>query len=242
MTSEATEHPVPRVDAVIPVYNEEEALEASVTTLHDYLTQHCPYDWRIVVADNASTDGTWAQAEALAERYPRVIPFHLDQKGRGRALRHAWTASDADVVSYMDVDLSTGLDAFMPMIDAIVKEGYEIAVGSRLTPGSRVTRGLKRELISRCYNLLIKLMFWHGFSDAQCGFKAVSRRVVRELVPLVRDQAWFFDSELLLLAERKGYPIKDVPVAWVDDPGSTVNIVDTAWKDFKGLVRVRFSR
>lgn len=234
--------PVPRVDVVIPVYNEEEALPGSIATLYAFLTEHCPYDWRIVIADNASTDSTWAQAQALAARYPRVVPFHLDQKGRGRALRQAWTASDADVVSYMDVDLSTGLDAFMPMIDAILKDGYEIAVGSRLLPQSRVTRGLKRELISRCYNLLIKLMFWHHFSDAQCGFKAVSRRVVRELLPLIQDQAWFFDSELLLLAERKGYPIKDIPVTWVDDPGSTVNIVDTAWKDFKGLVRVRFSR
>lgn len=240
--SDAAEHSIPRVDVVIPVYNEEETLDDSVTTLHAFLTEHCPYDWHIVIADNASTDSTWAKAQALAERYPRVVPFHLDQKGRGRALRHAWTASDADVVSYMDVDLSTGLDAFMPMIDAITKEGYEIAIGSRLMRESNVTRGPKRELISRCYNLLIKLVFWHHFSDAQCGFKAVSRRVVQELIPLVQDQAWFFDSELLLLAERKGYPIKDVPVAWVDDPGSTVDIVDTAWEDFKGLVRVRFSR
>jgi len=242
MTSNATASPVPRVDVVIPVYNEEEALPGSIATLYTFLTEHCPYDWRIVIADNASTDSTWTQAQALAARYPRVVPFHLDQKGRGRALRQAWTASDADVVSYMDVDLSTGLDAFMPMIDAIIKDGYEIAIGSRLLPQSRVTRGLKRELISRCYNLLIKLLFWHHFSDAQCGFKAVSRRVVRELLPLVQDQAWFFDSELLLLAERHGYRIKDIPVTWVDDPGSTVNIVDTAWKDFKGLVRVRFSR
>lgn len=242
MTSNESEISLPRVDAVLPVYNEEEALEDSVMTLHAFLTRHCPYDWRIVVADNASTDTTWTKAQELGERVPRVVPFHLDQKGRGRALRQAWTASDADVVSYMDVDLSTGLDAFMPMIDAILKEGYEIAIGSRLMRESNVTRGPKREFISRCYNLIIKLMFWHHFSDAQCGFKAVSRRVVRELIPLVQDQAWFFDSELLLLAERKGYPIKDIPVTWVDDPGSTVNIVDTAWKDFKGLIRVRFSR
>ena len=232
----------PRVDVIIPVYNEAAALEKSIATLYAFLTEHCLYDWRVVVADNASTDRTLAIAQELAGRMPRVVPFHLDQKGRGRALRHAWTASDADVVSYMDVDLSTGLDAFMPMVDAILKGGYEVAIGSRLMKESQVTRGPKREFISRCYNLLIKLMFWHGFSDAQCGFKAVSRRAVRELIPLVQDQAWFFDTELLLLAERKGYPIKDVPVTWVDDPGSTVKIGDTAWKDFKGLVRVRFSR
>ncbi|MBU0490498.1 MAG: glycosyltransferase family 2 protein [Chloroflexi bacterium] len=241
MLSQATPSQV-RVDAVVPVYNEQEALVDSVTTLHGYLAEHCPYDWHIVIADNASTDRTWAIAQELAARYPRVRPFHLDQKGRGRALRQSWTASDADVVSYMDVDLSTDLVAFMPLIDAIVKDGYEIAIGSRLMRESNVTRGPKREFISRCYNLIIKLMFWHGFSDAQCGFKAVSRRVVKELVPLVKDQAWFFDTELLLLAERKGYSIQDIPVTWVDDPGSTVKITNTAWEDLKGLVRVRFSR
>ncbi|MBU1879100.1 MAG: glycosyltransferase, partial [Chloroflexi bacterium] len=131
MLSQATPSQV-RVDAVVPVYNEQEALVDSVTTLHGYLAEHCPYDWHIVIADNASTDRTWAIAQELAARYPRVRPFHLDQKGRGRALRQSWTASDADVVSYMDVDLSTDLVAFMPLIDAIVKDGYEIAIGSRL--------------------------------------------------------------------------------------------------------------
>jgi len=232
-----------RVDVVIPVYNEEKDLEKSVLNLRQFLLDNVDYDWRIVVADNASKDHTLDIAKGLAERFPGQVGYvHLDQKGRGRALRKAWTESDADVVSYMDVDLSTGLSAFRPLIDSLLTGEYDVAIGSRLARGARVTRGLKREFISRTYNLMIKLMFWHHFSDAQCGFKAVTRRAVRDIVPLIQDQAWFFDSELLLLAERMGYRVFEVPVQWADDPDSRVKIASTAWEDVKGLFRVRFSR
>jgi len=231
-----------RVDAVIPVYNEERDLERSVCTLRQFLLDHTDYAWRIVIADNASTDRTLEIAQQLAERYPGQVNFvHLDQKGRGRALRRAWTESDADIVSYMDVDLSTDLSAFPPLINSLIDSEYDVAIGSRLKKGAQVTRGLKREFISRTYNLIIKLMFWHHFSDAQCGFKAVTRRVVQDIVPLIKDQAWFFDSELLLLAERMGYKIYEVPVRWADDPDSRVKIASTAWEDIKGLFRLRFS-
>jgi glycosyltransferase involved in cell wall biosynthesis len=231
-----------RVDVVIPVYNEERDLEQSVVRLRQFLREHVVYDWRIVVADNASQDQTLAIAKRLATQYPsKVCYVHLDQKGRGRALRKAWTESDADVVSYMDVDLSTDLSAFAPLIDSLTHGEYDVAIGSRLKGGSQVQRGLKREVISRIYNLIIKLMFWNHFSDAQCGFKAVTRRAVREIVPLIKDQAWFFDSELLLLAERMGYKVFEVPVTWRDDPDSRVKIANTAWEDIKGLFRVRFS-
>ncbi len=231
-----------RVDVVIPVYNEERDLECSVTTLRQFLLDNVDYAWRIVVADNASTDRTLDIAKELAGRYPQQVTYvHLDQKGRGRALRRAWTESDADIVSYMDVDLSTDLSAFPPLIDGLIDSEYDVAIGSRLKPGAQVERGLKREFISRSYNLLIKLLFWHSFSDAQCGFKAVTRRAVQDIVPLIKDQAWFFDSELLLLAERMGYKIFEVPVKWTDDPDSRVRIVSTAWEDIKGLFRVRFS-
>jgi len=229
------------VDVVIPVYNEERDLESSVNALRAFLSESFPYRWRVVIADNASTDGTLEIAQSLASLYDDVSYLHLDQKGRGRALRRAWLDSDADIVSYMDVDLSTDLGAFPPLIDALTKDGYEVAIGSRLKPGASVERQLKREIISRAYNLLIKLMFRNRFSDAQCGFKALTRKAVRELVPLVEDQGWFFDSELLLRAEQKGYEIYEVPVAWVDDPDSRVNIVQTAWGDLKGLFRVRFT-
>ena len=231
-----------RVDAVIPVYNEQQDLESKVLTLRQYLSDHVGYDWRIVVADNASTDSTLEIARDLTGRYPGQIDvIHLDQKGRGRALRKAWTESDAAVVSYMDLDLSTDLSAFVPLIDSLLTGEYDVAIGSRLKKGARVTRGLKREFISRTYNLMIKVLFWSRFSDAQCGFKAATRRAVREIVPLIKDQAWFFDTELLLLAERMGYKVFEVPVTWRDDPGSTVKIAKTAWEDIKGLVRVRFS-
>lgn len=231
-----------RVDVVIPVYNEEGDLDRSVMTLRQFLLDHVDYDWRIVVADNASQDRTLEIAKGLADRYPGQVTYvHLDQKGRGRALRKAWTESDADVVSYMDVDLSTDLSAFPPLIDSLIGSEYDVAIGSRLIPGAQIQRGLKREVISRTYNLIIKLMFWHRFSDAQCGFKAITRRAVRDIVPLITDQGWFFDSELLLLAERMGYKIFEVPVKWADDPDSRVKIARTAWEDIKGLFRVRFS-
>ncbi|MGC8787469.1 MAG: dolichyl-phosphate beta-glucosyltransferase [Anaerolineae bacterium] len=231
-----------RVDVVIPVYNEEKDLERSIHTLRQFLHEHVDYDWRIVIADNASKDRTLEIAQELSQRYPGEVTYiHLDQKGRGRALRKAWTESDADILSYMDVDLSTDLSAFPPLINSLIDSEYDVAIGSRLKKGAQVQRGLKREIISRIYNLMIKVMFFNKFSDAQCGFKAVTRRAVREIVPLIKDQAWFFDSELLLLAERLGYKIYEVPVKWRDDPDSRVNIVNTAWEDIKGLFRVRFS-
>ena len=230
------------VDVVIPVLNEEAQLGHSVESLRAFLSERCPYRWRIVVADNGSTDGTLEAAQQLARQYPDVTYIRLERKGRGRALRTAWLSSRADVVSYMDVDLSTNLKAFMPMIDAVVHHGYHVAIGSRLKKGATVTRQWKREIISRCYNLLIKLLFPHKkFSDAQCGFKALSRRAVEDLVPLVEDQAWFFDSELLLRAEQKGYRIYEVPVNWVEDLDTRVKIFDTARKDVEGLIRVRLT-
>lgn len=229
------------VDVVIPVYNEEQVLERSITILRKFLQEQHAYRWRIVIADNASVDKTLEVAKRLASLYPEVNYIHLDQKGRGRALRRAWLESEADIVSYMDVDLSTNLEAFPPLIDGLIKKEHHIAIGSRLKQGAQVQRQLKREVISRCYNLLMKLMFWNRFSDAQCGFKALTRTAVEDLVPIVKDEGWFFDSELLLRAEQKGYRIYEVPVNWVDDLDSRVNIVQTAWGDLKGLIRVRFS-
>ena len=227
------------VDVVVPVYNEEGVLARSVAVLRDFLAENLSCRWQIVIADNGSVDGTLAIAKDLSQQYPDVRYIQLELKGRGRALRKAWLESDADVVSYMDVDLSTKLDAFPELIRAL-DEGYDIAVGSRLMKGSRVKRSLKREMTSRGYNLLIKAMFYSSFSDAQCGFKAVKCDVAQKLVPLIKDQAWFFDTELLLLAGMKGYRIKDVPVEWVEDEDTRVRIAKTAWEDIKGLLRVRF--
>lgn len=227
------------VDVVIPVYNEERVLAQSVATLREFLERNLAQGWKIVIVDNASIDKTWDIAQALSQQHSDVISLHLGQKGRGRALRRAWLESTSDIVSYMDVDLSTDLSAFPKLIQAI-DEGYDVAVGSRLLPGSSVRRSFKREFTSRSYNFLIKAMFRARFCDAQCGFKALSAEAARKLVPLVQDQGWFFDTELLILAEKKGYRIKEVPVAWVEDPDSRVSVPKTAFDDLKGLLRMRF--
>ena len=233
-----------RVDVIIPVYNEERDLGPSVTRLREFLLANCPYPWRIMVADNASKDRTLEIAKELAARWPQQVTYiHLDAKGRGRALKAAWQSSDADVVSYMDVDLSTNLRHFMPMIEPLMRSEYHIATGSRLMKGARVKRQLKREVVSRIYNIIVKVMFpRRRFSDAQCGFKALSRKVVQELIPYIVDNNWFFDSELLLRSEQAGYHVWEVPVEWIEDMDTRVKIVSTAIEDLKGLWRVRTTK
>jgi glycosyltransferase involved in cell wall biosynthesis len=236
--------PVPRasVDLVIPVLNEAHVLERSVTTVRDFLSAnlaHC--EWRIVIVDNGSSDGTDRVAQSLAEKHGDVAFVRLQQRGRGRALRCAWMQSRADVCAYMDVDLSTELSYFPKLVAAIVEGGFDVATGSRLMRDSRIKRAAKREIISRTYNAMVKLTFFTRFSDAQCGFKAVSRKVVDEIVPMIEDQSWFFDTELLVLSEKLGYRIADIPIVWIDDDDSRVKIVRTAWEDIKGLARVRWT-
>lgn len=230
------------IDIVIPVLNEERALPQSVPVLHAHLSANfSAYDWRILIADNGSDDGTPEVSARLADEYPGVSPFRLEERGRGLALRTAWLASEADIVAYMDVDLSTDLAALQPLIGAIADDGYDIAIGSRLTKGARVElRPLKREITSRGYSMLFRAMFFTGFRDAQCGFKAVSRRAVDALVPLIRNNRWFFDTELLILAEANGFKIREIPVHWTDDPDTRVKIIGTAIEDVKGLLRLRF--
>jgi len=234
----ATEPTRPLVEVAVPVHNEQRTIEASIWRLHGYLSASFPFAFRVTIVDNASTDATWRLAQQLAGQLPRVHAVRLDQKGRGRALRHVWSTSDADVVAYMDVDLSTGLEALLPLVAPLVSGHSDLAIGTRLARGSAVVRGPRRELVSRCYNLLLHLTLRAGFSDAQCGFKAGRTEVVQALLPAVQDQAWFFDTELLLLAERSGLRIHEVPVDWVEDPDSRVDVVRTALDDLRGMVRV----
>jgi len=230
------------VSVVVPVYNEEEVLTDSIHKLVDYLTKNLPYNWNITIADNASIDGTRKVGESLASKDNRVYYVALPQKGRGGALRKTWLDSKADVVSYMDVDLSTNLNSFKPLIDAIIHDKNDIAIGSRLKKGAHVTRQWKREVVSRCYNFLIWCLFpSRTFSDSQCGFKAMSRRAADTLLPLVKNNKWFFDSELLLRANELGLKIAEIPVEWIDDLDTRVKIVETAIEDIKGLLRVRFT-
>jgi glycosyltransferase involved in cell wall biosynthesis len=230
------------IDIVIPVYNEEHVLEDSVGSLRRFLREDFPHQWRILVADNASTDNTLAVAQALAQEYADLSSLHIPQKGRGRALKAAWLSSPADIVSYMDVDLSTDLVHFPPLIEAIASEGYDVAFGSRLSRESEIRRSLGREALSRGYNVMIKALFFTRFSDAQCGFKALSRKAVQELVPLIENNEWFFDTELLILAEKAGYRVKEIPVHWEEDPDTRVNVAKTVWEDIRGLARLRLRR
>ena len=227
------------VDVVLPVYNEEHVLERSVRALHRFLTDNLAHEWRIVIADNGSRDGTYALGQRLAGELANVACEHVPQAGRGRALSGAWLASEADVLAYMDIDLSTDLEAFPRLVSAVADQGYDVAAGTRLGPGSETTRSPRREVLSRGFVLLINLLFRTRLRDTQCGFKAVSRACAQRLLPLVRDAGWFWDTELLLLAAKGGWKVTFVPVRWLEDPDSRVKVASTVWRDLKGLARMR---
>ena len=233
---------LPQVEIVVPVRNEERDLAPSIRRLVAYLRESFPFSAQVTIADNGSSDQTWAIAQHLTRELGEdmVAAVHLDLPGRGRALKAIWSASDAEVLVYMDVDLSTDLNALLPLVAPLLTRHSDVAIGSRLAPGSRVIRGPKREVISRCYNLLLHTTLGVGFSDAQCGFKAIRADQARELLPLVQDTGWFFDTELLVLAEQAGLRIHEVPVDWTDDPDSRVDIVATALADLRGIVRVGY--
>ena len=230
------------VEIVIPVHNERLALEGSVRMLHGYLSATFPFSWQITIVDNASTDGTLQIARRLMYELPEVGAMHLPAKGRGRALRTAWSVSRAQVLAYMDVDLSTDLNAVLPLVAPLISGHSDLAIGTRLARGARVTRSRRRELISRCYNRLLRLALRAHFSDAQCGFKAIRAGAAAELLPLVEDEGWFFDTELLVLAQRRGLRIHEVPVDWVEDGDSRVDIVPTALADLRGIMRLLWDR
>ncbi len=236
--------PVTTVDVVVPVYNEERALPESIPVLQEFLSSpKFPYEWKIIIGDNASIDNTPAVGRMLEDKSGGQVEYvRIERKGRGFALKQIWGASQADVRSYMDVDLSTGLEAFPALVRAVAEEGYGMAIGSRLARGAKTTRSLTRTTLSRGYNVMIKAMFWTRFSDAQCGFKAVSREAAQRILPFVEDNNWFFDTELLILAEKMGYRVCDVPVEWIEDADTRVKIASTVTEDLRGLLRLRINR
>lgn len=233
-----------KVDIIIPVYNEERTLEANIEILRSFLEGNFNYEYGIIVIDTASRDKTSEiVTKRLLKKYSNVFYCYLSKRGRGRGLKQAWLKSQADIISYMDADLSTGLEAFPQMIDFLVKGEYDIVVGSRLMPGSKVKRCLRREKVSRVYNFLVRsLLTTCQFSDAQCGFKALTRKVANELLPIIKNQNWFFDTELLVQAERKGYRIKDIPVNWVENSDSRVNMFSAICEDIFGILRLLVRR
>ena len=233
----------PSVNIVLPVYNEAAELAASVGTLVRFLSKNCTdFSWHVTIADNASTDDTLRIARELSHTYQTVSVNHLSQKGRGRAVKHVWRKDSYDYLAYMDIDLSTDLKHLPQLLHAL-ERGFDIAIGSRNARGARVFgRSALRSLTSKGYIALIKMIFWVNFTDAQCGFKAVTRRVITELLPHIKDNDWFFDSELLIVGEKSGFRLYEEPVTWVDNPGSTVRVMKTAIGDLKGLWRLFIQR
>ena len=231
------------LEIVVPIYNEDKELEGNITKLHSFLARNFrDIKWRITIADNASTDNSLQIAKRLSHRKAGIDYLHLDEKGRGRAVKKAWLKSKADYISYMDVDLSTDLKYLKPLISSL-KTGYHIVIGNRLMDRAIVKdRPLNREILSRGYNILIKLLFQVNFTDAQCGFKAITRTASQNLLPHIKDNAWFFDSELLIVAEKAGYKIFQLPVSWTDNPGSTVRVLKTVYGDLAGLWRLFWTR
>ena len=229
----------PAVEVVVPVHNEEHVLASSVRELHAFMRERLAVPFRITIADNASTDETLAVAKELAHELPEAHALHLPEKGRGRALRTAWLASEADVVAYMDVDLSTDLQALPHLLAPLLAGTADVAIGTRLAPGAEVTRGVKREVVSRAYNILLRLLLDVSFSDAQCGFKAARRPAIAPLLERVQDDGWFFDTELLYLAQRGKLSIHEVPVRWIEDTDSRVAVLHTALEDLRGIRRLR---
>ncbi len=230
----------PSVEITVPVYNEEEELEVNIQKLSDFCKKNLSdYEWRITISDNASHDNTPIIASAIAKKNPRVQLFRLEEKGRGRAVKRAWSNSNSDYCVYMDLDLSTDLKHLPNLLKAL-QNGYDIAIGSRLAKGANVEgRTLLREITSRTLNFFFIQMWFHThFTDAQCGFKAVSRKVADELIPKIKDNDWFFDGELLIVGEKSGYKIYEEPVHWVDNPGSTVRLVSTIWGDLRVMWRL----
>ncbi len=236
--TQAVKQVITTVDIVIPVFNEEDRLPRSLEILRVFLSADFLHAWRVIIADNGSRDATRLIAEDFCKSHERFYYFRTELAGRGRTVKTVWMQSTADIVCYMDVDLSTNLKYLSLLIEGI-RTGYDVAIGSRLMQASRIKRSIKREILSRAYNALVWILFFNKFSDAQCGFKAIRREVFGKLAPFIEDTGWFFDSEMLLLAEKNGYRIFEIPVEWTEDLDSRVKIFKTAWGDIKGLLRVR---
>jgi glycosyltransferase involved in cell wall biosynthesis len=229
------------VNVTIPVFNEEERLKLCIPKLRWFLAERCRFDFEIVIADNASTDRTFDVAQSYSAAHASIRAIHLHEKGRGRAVKQAWSESSAGILSYMDVDLSTDLAAFPPLIEGLLSGGYDVAAGSRRLNPTQTSRGWKREIISRCYIRLVRMLFRTNLSDFQCGFKAITRKAADALLPVVEDNHWFMDTELLILAETLGYRIFELPVRWVENTDTRVKVWRTAWADIRGLLRLRRS-
>ena len=234
----------PTLSVIIPVYNEEKDIPRNIPVLYKFLNKNFKnYPWQLIIADNGpSKDRTAEVSKQLVKKYKNLKYICIPHPWRGGALNKIWTRQQSDLLLYMDVDLSSDL-TFLPQIVKALEDGADIAIGSRLKKGAKVYgRTPLREVMSRGYNTLIKAFFWTSFHDAQCGFKGITKEAAKKLLPHIKDKAWFFDSELLIIGEKAGFKVKEVPIVWRDDPASTVKVAKTAWGDIKGLARLLMSR
>ena len=227
-----------KVDIVLPVYNEEKILEKNIKILYDYLSKDGQFTWNIIIADNFSTDKTSDIGRSLALQNSNIKYKRFSVKGRGYALRSVFLESISDIICYMDLDLAVDLYYLKILIENI-ENGYIAAIGSKLIRGAIVKRPLYRKIISRVYSTLVKLLFFNKFIDTQCGFKAFKTDVIKKIIPLVKNNNWFFDTELLLLLNINNYSISEIPVRCVDYTDSKVYIIGTIIENIRELLRLR---
>jgi glycosyltransferase involved in cell wall biosynthesis len=227
------------VTLVIFVFNEERRLPIGMASLIPFLLEHLNCNWEVVIADNGSTDKTFEIGCAEQYRHSNVRAVHFDKRGRGNAIKRAWLSSSADILSYMDVDLSTDLSAYPALIAGLRSGKYDLAIGSRHSQASITIRCFYRRLISHTYNILVRAIFHSSLQDVQCGFKAITRQTAQNLLPYIDDKGWFFDTELLVMAEKLGYRIYHLPVFWVENADSRVKIINTIINDIRGIIRLR---
>lgn len=229
---------VPVLDLTVPVCDEEARLEANLRRLHSHLMESLPHAFRITVADNASTDGTLRIAERLARELPELLVVRFQDRGRGNALRQVWQNSPSPILAYMEAELPADLSALAPLLAPLLSGHSDVAVGTRLSPASHTNLSPQRQIISRSYNALLRTLMGAHVSDAQCAFKAIRADAARKLLPYIKDDRWFFDTELMIDAELCGLRVHEVPVDWTDDPNSSVDVVRTAFADLRGMARL----
>lgn len=230
-----------RIEIVLPVFNEAHVLRQSVQRVLEFVSQFSEYQWMLTIAENGSTDSTAEIAAELADDYEAVLAISIDGKGRGRALKHVWRHSPADFSMYMDIDLSTQLSA-IPEALAALQAGNDLVVGSRFHRDSKVSRGVLRGITSRCYRCMARICLQSRCDDPQCGFKAIRVGTVSTLLDCVQSERWFFDTELLYLAELASMRIATIPITWVEDKDTRVRILPTTRELVFGLIRMRRSR
>jgi glycosyltransferase involved in cell wall biosynthesis len=213
------------VSIIIPVYNDVQALITAVPEVVKYLQSHVP-NYELIIAEDASTDGSYEYAKECSLGNERIIHLHRENRmGRGSALNQAAYIAKGDIFCYFDVDLATDINYLEPLLEAIVK-GSDIATGSRLLSQSKITRSVDREIKSQSYNFFVRLVLGSKLHDHQCGFKSFQRDTLLSLIETIDDKHWFWDTEILIRAQRKELKISEIPVKWKEGNGTTVRTSD----------------